>query len=151
MDSKYDIRFIIYAEDDCDDQEVLQAILKDLRPDIKVDCVCNGDELLALLAEQQPDLLFLDIVMPVKGGLECLVEIRKQERFQRLPIIVYSGTTNPHHVQEAYEKGANLFLIKLVSYRELSETLSATLDLDWRDPEAVKNQYHINGRYVVFA
>jgi Response regulators consisting of a CheY-like receiver domain and a winged-helix DNA-binding domain len=151
VNTKIEIRHILYVEDDCDDQTILQEVLAELRPNIKVDCTNDGNKLLDLLTKQQPDLLLLDLVMPIKNGLECLVEIRKKREFERLPIVVYSAATNPRDIQVAYEMGANLFLIKSNSYRGLSASLAAVLDLNWNDPEAVKSQYFINGRYVAFA
>jgi CheY-like chemotaxis protein len=151
VNTMFEIRHILYVEDDCDDQHIMQEVLAELRPNIKVDCTDDGNNLLELLAKQRPDLLFLDLVMPIRNGLDCLVEIRKRPEFQKLPVVVYSAAVNPRDIQVAYEMGANLFLIKSHSYRGLSASLTALLNLNWQDPEAIKNQYFVNDRYVAFA
>jgi DNA-binding NarL/FixJ family response regulator len=98
-----------------------------------------------------PDLLFLDLEMPYKNGLECLVEIRNNEALKHLPVVVFSSTTRPANIQTAYEMGADLFFIKPSVFSDLSNAVSTILKLDWSQPEVIKQQYAINGRYTAFS
>lgn len=144
------INNILLAEDDIDDQNIFQLALQEVDSAIDIQFVSNGKELLQLLTTTNPDILFLDLEMPYKNGLECLVEIRSNKNFETLPVIVFSSTTKPSNVQTAYEMGANLFFIKPAVYSEYLSSIKALLKLDWNDPDKVKDQYCINGRYTAF-
>jgi len=144
------IKNIILAEDDIDDQNIFQLALQEVNSKINIQFVSNGKELLQLLLNADPDILFLDLEMPYKNGLECLVEIRSNKKFENLPVIVFSSTTKPSNVQTAYEMGANLFFIKPAVYSEYLSSIQALLKLNWNHPDQVKEQYCINGRYTAF-
>ena len=145
------IQTLLLADDDSDDCEVFCTVVRQIAPPIKVECVSNGRELMALLQHYVPDILFLDLEMPYKNGLECLVEIRENEILKDLPVVAFSSTNRPANIQTAYEMGAHLFLLKSPSYSEFTTALhSILLQLDWREPEAIKAQYCVNGRYTAF-
>lgn len=151
MPVKTVIRNVILADDDADDLLIFEEMLRAIDPSVKLEVVTDGQELLHLLQNIYPDLLFLDLDMPVKNGLECLVEIRGNERLKNLPVVVFSSTTRPANIQTAYEMGAHLFLIKSPSYQEHLAAVKAILALDWSEPEEIKNQYCVNGRYTAFS
>jgi len=95
------ITSIILAEDDIDDQNIFQIALQEIDSAIQTQFVSNGKELLALLQNNIPDLLFLDLEMPYKNGLECLIEIKADTRLEKIPVIVFSSTTKPSNIQTA--------------------------------------------------
>lgn len=141
---------IILADDDPDDHEFFRDILQDIDPAIKLNIVKDGAELLQLLPHFVPDLLFLDLEMPVKNGLECLKDIRNTPQLKSLPVVVFSSTTRPANIETAYEMGADLFLIKSHSYSDLLSSVRALLALDWSNPAVIKEQYRVNERYTAF-
>lgn len=145
------IKNIILAEDDEDDRIIFQHVLEDVNIHIKLHFVSNGLELMHLLKHFVPDLLFLDLEMPYKNGLECLVEIRNSPYLENLPVIVFSSSSRPSNIQTAYEMGAHLFLIKASTVLEYNEAIKAILRLPWLDPAAVKEQYCVNGRFAAFS
>lgn len=144
------LRSIILADDDPDDHEFFRDILHDIDPAIKLNIVKDGAELLQLLPHFVPDLLFLDLEMPVKNGLECLRDIRNTPQLKTLPVVVFSSTTRPANIETAYEMGADLFLIKSHSYSDLLSSVNALLALDWSNPAVIKEQYRVNDRYTAF-
>lgn len=144
------INRIILAEDDVDDQNIFHLALQEIDTGIRLEFVSNGKELLELLKASAPDIIFLDLDMPYKNGLECLVEIRNDLRLQHTPVIVFSSTTKPSNIQTAYEMGANLFFIKPSVYTDYLSSLKAIFALNWNQPDQVKEQYCINGRYTAF-
>lgn len=144
------LQSIILADDDTDDHEFFRDILKEINPGISLNIVKDGSELLQLLHHFIPDLLFLDLEMPVKNGLECLKEIRTTTQLRSLPVVVFSSTTRPANIETAYEMGADLYLIKSPSYSDLLSSVRALLDLDWSKPEVIKEQYRVNDRYTAF-
>lgn len=144
------ITHIILAEDDIDDQNIFQIALQEIDSTISTEFVSNGKELLNLLQTSKPDLLFLDLDMPYKNGLECLIEMKNEPELEKIPVIVFSSTTKPSNIQTAYEMGAHLFFIKPPVYTDYLSSIKAIFKLNWNDPDSVREQYCVNGRYTAF-
>jgi CheY-like chemotaxis protein len=145
------IQSIVLADDDSDDSFLFNSVFEEIQPVRKLTVVQDGNELLDLLNHFVPDLLFLDLEMPYKNGLECLVAIRNSEVLRAIPVVVFSSTTRPANIQTAYEMGADLFFIKPSVFSDLAKAIEAILNFDWSEPAAIKEQYCINGRYTAFA
>lgn len=107
---------IIYAEDDEDDQEFFQVALKDSKLNAALTIVPDGHQLLMHLGTNMPDIIFLDINMPVLNGIECLKKIREQDQFENVPVVILS--TSSYQVDELFNKGANIFLSKWTFYTD---------------------------------
>jgi CheY-like chemotaxis protein len=144
------IRTVFIADDDTDDLMLLQDAIASIDRSIKLEQVDNGNDLLSLLSHFQPDLLFLDLDMPGKNGLQCLVEIRNNPLYHLLPIIVYSSTTRPANIETAYDMGADLFFIKPAIFNDLVSSVRSLFTLDWSQPSKVKEHYYVNGRFTPF-
>jgi CheY-like chemotaxis protein len=141
---------IFICDDDQDDRQFFVDAVQSVYPTIKIEEVTNGSELLNLLLHVRPDLVFLDLDMPVLNGVQCIDQIRKNPKLKELPIVVFSSTSRISNIDTAYEVGADLFFIKPTTFGELTAAIKAILELDWHYPEKIKEQYHINGRYVPF-
>jgi len=81
--------------------------------------VPDGEEALAILRREgkhaedpHPDLIFLDLHLPKKSGLEVLAEIKTNARLKVTPVVVVSGSDDPHEVREAYELHASCYIRK---------------------------------------
>jgi chemotaxis family two-component system response regulator Rcp1 len=81
--------------------------------------VPDGDEALALLRRQEkykdhphPDIIFLDLHLPKKSGLEVLQEIKSNPRLMVTPVVVVSGSADPREIREAYELHASCYIRK---------------------------------------
>lgn len=142
---------IVLAEDDIDDQNIFQIALQEINPAIHTQFVSNGKELLVLLQNTRPDIVFLDLEMPYKNGLECLIEMRNNPELEKIPVVVFSSTTKPSNIQTAYEMGAHLFFIKPPVYTDYLSSIKAIFRLSWNDPDSVREQYCVNGRYTAFS
>jgi PleD family two-component response regulator len=76
---------ILLADDDKDDTELFKEVLEELPFSIQLETVYNGEQLMQVLNQEQkqlPDVLFLDLNMPRKSGLECFSEIKENEKLQ---------------------------------------------------------------------
>jgi len=135
------IHNIVFAEDDEDDQFYFREVFREMDKNIHLVFVSNGHQLMHLLQNFIPDLVFLDLEMPYKNGLQCLVELRDNPLLNKLPVIVLSSTMKPSNIQTAYEMGANLFVHKSSRYSEYSECLNTIITMDWDDPETIREQY----------
>jgi CheY-like chemotaxis protein len=61
---------------------------------------------------RNPDLIFLDLHLPKKSGLEVLAEIKANPRLTITPVVVVSGSGDPHEIREAYELHASCYVRK---------------------------------------
>lgn len=81
--------------------------------------VADGDEALRYLKQlpnkglhAHPDLIFLDLHLPKKSGLEVLAELKSTPKLIATPVVVVSGSANPDEIREAYELHASCYVRK---------------------------------------
>lgn len=80
----------------------------------------NGDELLKLARKENPDLIILDLIMPVKDGFETLKELKANPQTQNLKVVVLSNLSQEEDKQRIMELGAEEYLVKAhVSFGQL--------------------------------
>jgi PAS domain S-box-containing protein len=90
----------------------------------------NGREALELAAQYIPDLILMDIYMPVMDGLEATRSLRKNERFATIPILAVTALAMPGDRDRCLEAGADDFLTKPVSLKNLYEKIKSFLGSD---------------------
>lgn len=100
------------ADDDKDDFIILQEAAEKSGDTFTLSYAANWLDLWRALMKSLPDVIFLDLNMPVKSGLECLQLLRSDKKFNELPIIIYSTSTSKKDIEKAYDHGANYFAIK---------------------------------------
>lgn len=122
---------ILLAEDDNDDVLIFDMALTQLKIPYVLRTVDNGEKLFVVLKERVPQILFLDIHMPCKDGVACIVEIRKNREYDNLPIIVYTSDVSKKTVEDTYRNGANLFLEKAETVNKLTNKLQHIFSKDW--------------------
>jgi len=125
---------ILLADDDKDDQELFNEALTETKIPADLTTVDNGQELLDKLkdpAEPNPDIIFLDINMPVKNGKEVLKEIKKDEELKEIPTVMLSTSDHSKDVEESFEAGANLYVPKPFSIRNFIVLLKKIFTLKW--------------------
>ena len=152
MQTNYPVFHNIWlADDDLDDCEVFRDVLGQLVPTVSLTVISNGEELMNLLTpSNKPDILFLDINMPLKTGLDCLLEIRAQRHFSRLPIVVFSSSIQEKDIIQSYGFGANLYYSKPGSFTKLIEDMGALFQMNWNDPYTITSNHYINNKFVPF-
>jgi DNA-binding NtrC family response regulator len=118
---------IFYADDDAEDCELFIEALQHIDPSIKCITAKDGKEALAFLqyTPELPDYIFLDINMPLVNGKKCLIEIKQNQRFAEIPVIMYSTTSDTFEIQEYYKLGAYDFLIKPNNFNVLCDSLDS--------------------------
>ncbi len=122
---------ILIAEDDADDRYLLQSAFEENGYKDKLIFVENGVELLDFLhqidgnAAKLPRFILLDLNMPKKDGREVLKEIKQNQYFKQIPIIIFSTTNNEQEMKRCYELGANSYITKPNSFENLIKTVAA--------------------------
>ena len=88
----------------------------------------DGEEGLALMRAQKPDLVLLDLVLPKKHGFEVLKEMKSDANLKDLPVIVLTNLENSEDVEKALELGATTYLVKAnYSLEEVVQKVEETL------------------------
>ena len=119
-------RKFLLADDDADDAYLFCEALNQIVSGIECHTVENGLELFELLSRNntdKPDVIFLDINMPIMNGWECLRKLKDSPNYKSIPTIMYSTSTAKKDIDMAYSLGAMIFLTKPEDFRELSEIL----------------------------
>jgi CheY-like chemotaxis protein len=96
---------ILQADDSVDEQFLFMHTIMGIHEDVTVRTAINGVELLKLLNKPgavMPDLLFLDLNMPLNNGKESLAEIRKSEKLADLKVVIYSTSDEKRDIDETY-------------------------------------------------
>jgi DNA-binding NarL/FixJ family response regulator len=144
------VNHIILADDDIDHGTLFERILKGVDPSKTLSVVTDGEKLLRLLARVKPEILFLDLNMPFKNGIECLQEIRTNERLKDLKVVVYSSSSRMFDIRRSYLHKADLYMVKPFHTEHLHNALDIVLNKDMWQAAALKNHYYINNRLVPF-
>ena len=72
----------------------------------------NGERALSMMREEKPDLVLLDIIMPVKDGFETLREMRADEKLRDIKVVVLSNLSEDKEMSQTRELGAIDYLVK---------------------------------------
>ncbi len=124
---------VLLADDDADDRMFFQDAIEEIELKINLVTVKDGQELMYFLerdAVMIPQVLFLDLNMPFKNGLQCLLDIRRNVNFNDICIILYSTTARQSDIDEGFERGANFFVHKPNSFTDLKRILSELFTID---------------------
>ena len=128
--------FVLLADDDANDRILFKDAIDQLGLKISLKMVESGTELMKYLTNKQkvlPDFIFLDLNMQCKNGFECLEEIRSDERFKKISIIIYSTSSRLEDINETLIKGANLYFAKSSTFQELVNRLQRIFAMNWEE------------------
>ncbi|PKQ45172.1 response regulator [Confluentibacter flavum] len=127
---------LILVDDDEDDRMLFTEALEEISIQTKLLLFKHGQELLDYLFQphaELPNLIFLDLNMPVKNGMQCLSEIRNHPKLKDLPIAIYSTSSSDKDISDAFLNGANLYISKPNCYSKLRKVVEKVLNLNWQD------------------
>ena len=112
-------KLVYIAEDDHNSSAYLKEILTDTSSELLI--VHNGIELIDLVKERVPDLIFLDINMPVISGYKCVLEIRKIDK--KVKIIAQTAYAMPDEQTKCMELGCDGYISKPIKKAELFKVI----------------------------
>ncbi len=140
MNEDYTPVTIVVADDDPDDRLLIEDAFKENKIGNKIEYVEDGEELLDYLRREGkweglkkqplPGLILLDLNMPRMDGREALKQIKGDERFQQIPVVVLTTSSAEEDVARTYCSGVNSFIPKPVTFEGLVEIIK-TISAYW--------------------
>ena len=120
---------LLVAEDDEDDCLLMQDALAETDFDGRLIFVRDGEDLMEHLYGDAytPDLILLDLNMPRKDGREALKEIKSNPDLKRIPIIVFTTSSDMDDIFQSYDSGANSFVTKPTTFDGLVDAMNVIL------------------------
>lgn len=122
MKTEFKWSHVILADDDEDDRVIFTEAIESLHPGLKLSLANNGAALMdQLYLPQHPlaDVIFLDINMPLKSGMDCLKDIRDNAGLKNNIIIMLTTSSSEVDIESSYNEGANFFITKPLSFSGL--------------------------------
>jgi two-component system response regulator MtrA len=120
-----DRQLVLVADDDEDILVLIRTVLE--RAGYEVVATRDGAAAVAAALERRPDLAVLDVAMPELDGLEVLRRLRAEEVMKDLPVLLLSARVQEDDVQSGFDTGANGYVQKPFSPRELCERVAQLL------------------------
>jgi CheY-like chemotaxis protein len=125
---------ILHVEDNPDDALLTAMAFRKAAVPAKLEVATDGQKAIAALSSGAstvpPACVLLDIKLPSLSGLDVLAWIRQQPNLKRLPVIMLTSSLLASDVNQAYDLGANSYLVKPPNLEALIE-LAKTIDLYW--------------------
>ena len=137
---KNDVIYVLLADDDEDDRLFFKDAFSEIKINTVVETVNDGVELMNYLTKPDvvlPQVLFLDLNMPRKSGMECLREIKTIDKLKDIAIAIYSTSASEADIEDTFVKGANVYIKKPSDFGTLKKVLSEVITVNW--------QYHTSG------
>ncbi|WP_046744343.1 response regulator [Kordia zhangzhouensis] len=131
---------IALADDDEDDRLFFTDAFDELKIQTRVTTYNDGVYLMDYLNSEDallPNVLFLDLNMPRKTGMECLKEIKANPKFNDIAIAIYSTSASEEDIENTFIQGANIYIKKPDSFKKLKKALAEVVTINW--------QYHTSG------
>jgi CheY-like chemotaxis protein len=131
---------VMLADDDEDDRLFFTDAFDEIKIKTEVRTLNNGIELMNFLNQSNavlPHILFLDLNMPGKTGMDCLREIKDIDRLKDIAIAIYSTSASDEDIEETFVQGANIYIKKPHEFTALKKILEDVITINW--------QYHTSG------
>ena len=117
---------ILVVEDEPSLQTLLEYQLKRIGHEIVV--APDGQQALASIRSDRPDLVLLDVMLPVKGGFQVLREMQEDPRLSSIPVIMLSAKCQQHDIAAGIDKGVFDYITKPFNIPNLTERIEAALE-----------------------
>lgn len=129
---------VLLADDDLDDCNFFKQALGALPLNSDLSIVNDGEQLMIYLeenAENLPNVLFLDLNMPRKNGMECLSAIKRSQTLKEMPVVIFSTSNDKHKIEMVFKSGGLVYVHKPGDFSQLKQVILHAL------PIAVENIY----------
>jgi CheY-like chemotaxis protein len=128
---------ILVVEDNEGDIRLIKEGFREAKIDNELSIVKNGEEAVQFLQRREkykdvrmPDLILLDLNLPKKDGRELLREIKTDEHFKHIPVIILTTSNNEQDILKSYKLHANCYIQKPLNLDQFIDVVS-TIDDFW--------------------
>ena len=137
---------ILLADDDKDDADIFRQALQEINPSIVFCYADTGFGIFEYLNDEKnpkPDVIFLDLNMPEMNGWQCLAKLKNEKKFESIPVIIYTTSSNPRENEIAQDLEAHGLITKPTDPKILKKVLGLVItNLGTKHlREAVKEAY----------
>lgn len=124
---------VLLVEDDAEDRWMVERGFRESACNIRLVVVDNGRKALEYLRRQgeyaqgnhpQPDLIMLDLNLPITDGASVLREVKSDDALKTLPVIVFTTSGSSYDIQRCYELGANSYVRKPSDHHKFMAAIS---------------------------
>jgi len=124
-------KYVFIIDDDDDDIVILKDAIKECAPEISCDSAGTCKEAILKLKDSwlKPDIIFMDLNMPIISGKQCIGMLKGDILLADIPVVVYSTSSNPNDINAAKQLGAQHYIIKPSDYKEVCEAVSEVITL----------------------
>jgi DNA-binding NtrC family response regulator len=125
---------VLLDDDDEHDSWLFEQALNDIKIKTNLSLFKNGKELMDYLLQIdiKPHLIFLDLNMPIKNGMECLLEMKQDANLKNIPVAIYSTSSSEKDIENTFISGANIYINKPSNFDKLKEVVEKVLQLNWQ-------------------
>ncbi|MDX1377849.1 MAG: response regulator [Anaerolineales bacterium] len=116
---------VLIIEDEEDAAELFAEMMR--VSGFRVTKTSKSQPAIAMMTEEKPDLVLLDIMMPEVSGLDILRQMRRDPNLADIPVIVLTAKSMPADIKNGMEAGASTYITKPVGFQELKEAVELTL------------------------
>lgn len=124
---------LLLVDDDADDQLLFGEALREINSSVRCETASDALDALKKLNNHSavPQLIFLDLNMPIMHGFECLKRIKAQDFLQTIPVIIYTTSSSPLDIHMAKQLGAAAYFCKPMHFNHLCDGLKNILNGFW--------------------
>lgn len=135
FESKSQLVDILLVEDNVGDVRLTKEVLKDSKVRNNLTVAVNGEEALSCLRKQgkfqnanRPDLILLDLNLPVKDGREVLAQIKADPDLKRIPVVILTTSKAEEDILKTYNLHANCYVTKPVDLDQFVRVVQSLED-----------------------
>jgi diguanylate cyclase (GGDEF)-like protein/PAS domain S-box-containing protein len=146
-DSNINQQLILVVDDDPVTRIYLEKALKEEGYDVLV--AENGEKALEIYKQNNPDMVVLDVMMPLMNGFEVCKHIREQEKDINTPVLMLTGLDDVESIEKSFEHGATDFVVKPVNLPIFKQRIRYGLKMHKTDLELLNNQTHLSHIHTI--
>ena len=123
---------VVLADDDKDDCNFFKQALEELSASTELTIVHDGEKLMNYLTDNSthpPHVLFLDINMPRKDGVECLAEMKQNEKLKDIPVVMFSTSNSWETISTLFKSGVDVYIHKPSDFAQLKQVIHHALPI----------------------
>lgn len=112
---------ILVVDDDEDDQFLIRTAFEAVSDRYTLQFATDGTNVLERIKSPQflPDLILLDLNMPIMSGFDVLKHLKNSPTYSHIPVVILTTSNHERDINQAYELGANTFIIKPTNHQAL--------------------------------